>query len=192
MVFVLQYYINIQKWSWSAKGGTILSGTRWKDVCKTRAIRIGGWKCEDCGVRLTESKAQGHHIWPKSLFGQNEVENCRIRCAKCEQKDKHWISARREFVLVLLRENRLAELSRAMPPGLARSLPQPLRYYRRLVLDRIERPEVCTNSQSNRDFDKANQLVSAFKAKHGISDTISQVMNDVGLSGRSRFATTYS
>lgn len=143
-------------------------------------------------MRLTECKAQGHHIWPKSLYGQNAVENCRIRCAKCEQRDKHWISERRAVVLMMLRENRLAELSRVMPTGLARSLPQPLKYYRRLVLDRIERPVVDTNSQPNLSVAEASQLVSAFKAKHGISDTISSVMSDAGLSGRSRFATSYS
>lgn len=65
--------------------------TSWRDIKKQRVLQTRGWFCEEegCGRYLGDGGryAIGHHIDHNHL--NNTVENCRLRCTECEQKDLH-------------------------------------------------------------------------------------------------------
>lgn len=61
----------------------------WKQIKQQRAIRIGGWYCENCHRYLGDKGryAIGHHIDHNRK--NNTLENCFLRCVSCEQADPH-------------------------------------------------------------------------------------------------------
>jgi 5-methylcytosine-specific restriction endonuclease McrA len=42
-------------------------------------------RCGACGLPLDEMEERAHHIYPNSLGGADEPDNCVILCWQCEQ-----------------------------------------------------------------------------------------------------------
>ena len=113
------------------------TANEWRMVCRRRASQIGGWQCEKCHRIMTERNTQGHHRWPKSLFGPNTVENCQLRCASCEKRDGHWLAKNERLVIDLLVKNELEKLRRFAPRGAFSDLQFPLSFYRIMVIESV-------------------------------------------------------
>ena len=65
-----------------------LLSKEWGKAKHQRAM-IVGWVCECCGIPLTPETMVGHHKIYRRNKGKDTVDNCIIRCLKCEQKDRH-------------------------------------------------------------------------------------------------------
>jgi len=63
--------------------------SRWRKAKDKRAIQIGGYLCEVCGLQLTRRDIVGHHKRFRCYGGEDTVENCMLKCQRCEQLFDH-------------------------------------------------------------------------------------------------------